>query len=281
MKVRTVCPAKINLSLVVLPPDSSGLHPLRTTFQTIDLCDDLCVTRIEDEAARSAIEVRFDGIPIFDWPEDNTLAKTLRLVGEMFTIPSVRIEIVKRIPTESGLGGGSSNAAGLLRILGRFLAMPLTPDQRADLAAAVGWDVPFFMTGGHAEAEGYGERIRPLEDAPEAWYALAMPNVSVSSAAAYANLDQIDFERAPGSPIGHNDFERVAPCESLDLIERLRSLGADPAMLSGSGSAVFGRFASQEQARRAADVLANEGASWTAVAKNLPRTASLAVRVEA
>jgi len=279
--VRTVCPAKINLSLVVLPPDATGLHPLRTTFLTIGLCDELAVTRLEDPLARSSIHVQFDGIPHFDWPEDNTLAKTLRLVAEMLAIPPLRIELVKRIPTESGLGGGSSNAAGLLRVLGRFLAVPLTPDQRVDLAASVGWDVPFFMTGGHAHAEGYGERLRGLDDPQEKWFALAMPRASVSSAAAYARLDEVDFERAVGYPTGHNDFERVSPPESLDLIGRLRSLGANPAMLSGSGSAVFGRFDRREDAERAARALAEAGTPWTAVAPSLARSSSLAVWVEA
>lgn len=281
MTVRTVCPAKINLSLVVLHADATGLHPLRTTFQTIDLCDELSVTRLEDPSAGSSIAVQFDGIPLFDWPENNTLAKTLRLVAEMLAIPPLRIELVKRIPTESGLGGGSSNAAGLLRVLGRFLAVPLTADQRVDLAASVGWDVPFFMTGGHAHAEGYGERVRALDDPPESWFALAMPRASVSSAAAYARLDEVDFERQDGYPLGHNDFERVAPRESLDLIERLRTLGARPAMLSGSGSAVFGRFDTRQEAERAARTLADEDAPWTKVASSLNRPASLAVWVEA
>lgn len=281
MTVRTLCPAKINLSLVVLPPHASGLHPIRTIFQAVDLCDSLSVTRLEDPGARTTIGVSFENCPAFDWPEDNTVAKTLRLVSEMLTVPALRIELVKRIPTESGLGGGSSDAAALLRVLGRFLPVPLTEDQRSDLAAAVGWDVPFFMIGGHAQAEGYGERVKPLDDPEEAWYVLAMPPMTVSSGAAYSRLDDEPYEPPPGFPVGHNDFERVAPDASRALIERLRALRASPGMLSGSGSAVFGRFPSRPQAEQCREILDREGVPWTAVARRRTRAESLAVQVEA
>lgn len=267
MRTRILCPAKLNLSLIVERPDATGYHPIRTVFQAIQLFDELI---LDSQATATTIEV--EGMAL---PPENTLTKTLRLVGEALLVPPLKITLKKQIPAESGLGGGSSDAAGLLRGLDPCLAAPIPEQLKFEIAVAVGADVPFFLVGGRALGEGYGERLTPLLDPPETWFALARPGVGVSTAQAYAALDALDYPRATDAPLGVNDFERVAPCESTDLIERLQALGASRVMLSGSGSAVFGEFESEGQAALAAGVLAREGAVWTAVAASLTRRTNL------
>lgn len=264
MRMQILCPAKVNLSLVVLQPDSSGYHPLRTVFQAVGLFDELTIESAE------VTTIVAEGITL---PDDNTISRTLRLVGEALVVPPLAIRLSKRIPAESGLGGGSSDAAGLLLALDPFLVSPIPSQLKHEIAVAVGSDVPFFLVGGRAYAEGYGERLTPLPDADVRWLALARPGVGVSTAEAYRRLDTLEYERPEGAPEGYNDFERVAPCESLDLIERLRHLGGNPATLCGSGSAVFGAFATQAEAEQARSALASEGTPWTAVAPTLGRLA--------
>lgn len=267
MRTRVLCPAKLNLSLIVERPDATGYHPIRTVFQAIRLFDELV---LDDQADETTI--RIEGLEL---PPENTLTKTLRLVGEALKIPPLKITLKKHIPAESGLGGGSSDAAGLLRGLNPYLVAPIPEQLKFEIAIAVGADVPFFLVGGRALGEGYGELLTPLPEPPETWFALARPAVGVSTIQAYRALDALDYPRPTDAPLGVNDFERIAPCESTDLIERLQSLGASRAMLSGSGSAVFGEFEAEGQAALAAGVLAREGAVWTAVASSLPRRTNL------
>lgn len=242
------CPAKINTFLAVGPPDDRGWHPLRTIFQAIELHDVLTV----EPAARDAVTFSVPGVP-----ERNTVTKALSLLREVVDVPSVAIHVEKRIPTESGLGGGSSDAAGLLRLLGK--GHPALPE----IALKVGADVPFFLFGGRAKAEGYGERLSPLPDLPERWFVLARPDEGCPTPEMFRRLDATprEFRDFPPDDALHNDFERVAPCASLDLIERLLVHGADDAALTGSGSVVFGRFPSREAAERAEARMASE-APW-------------------
>lgn len=247
MTIEVLCPAKVNLFLAVGPLDSRGYHPIRTVFQAIDLCDTLRITVAGDE----------DQI-VCDWPDlpvDNTLTKALRLVRELVPVPPLRIELEKQIPSESGLGGGSSDAGGLLRALKKLVYPPPPEEFLLDVAAAVGKDVPFFLLGGRTRGEGYGERLTPMPDGPEGWYVIVRPNeVSCSTKEAYARLDALDYPFAefPEEDLQmYNDFERVAPCESLEYLETLGAYGAQGALLCGSGSAVFGLFDDEAKAQMA------------------------------
>lgn len=246
MRVVVRCPAKVNLFLAVGPPAPSGYHPIRTIFQAVGLFDTLTISPAKETSVVS------------DWtglPGDSTLHRVLRLAEELVDVPPIRVELEKRIPAESGLGGGSSDAAGLIRGLRRLCAPPLSARDEAMIARAVGADVPFFLVGGRARAVGYGDRIEPLDNPPVRWMAIARPNVGVSTAAAYRALDAIEREWRdfPSEPEArHNDFELVAPAESLALGRRLVELGAKGALLCGSGSAVFGEFEDQRAAERAA-----------------------------
>ncbi len=264
--IRVKCPAKINTFLAVGPPDSTGYHPLRTIFQAIDLCDEL---EIEPATATS---ISCDWA---DLPADNTLSKALRLFGEIASVPALAIHLTKRIPAESGLGGGSSDAAGLLRALVQIC--PGVPMDHVEMiAATVGADVPFFLCGGRARAEAYGEKLTPLPDAPAQVVLIARPASGSGTAGAYRALDQIDrpFADWPADDrTTYNDFERVAAPASLNLINQMHQLGATCAGLSGSGSAVFGYFGNHQEAQNAAEQFGAGVATW--VTRTLSRQESL------
>ena len=245
------CRAKINTFLAVGPPDDRGWHPLRTVFQEIALADTLFV----EEAPADKVSFSLDGIPA-----ENTVTKALRLLREHVAVPPLRIHVEKRIPAESGLGGGSSDAAGVLREFGKGLPTEIL----GEVALGVGADVPFFLLGGRARAEGYGERVTPLPRLPQRWLVLARPEEGCPTAAMFRQLDAKprEFRDFPTEDTLYNDFERVAPCASLDLIERLLVYGADDAALTGSGSVVFGRFRDRWSAEGAFARISRE-ASWS------------------
>ncbi len=271
MKFRVLCPAKLNLYLAVGARDARGYHPVRTVMQTISLFDILEV-EIGDSATP---QIHLEGAEL---PADNTLTKAHRLSREVFAISASSIRLQKNIPMEAGLGGGSSDAAGLLRAYNHVFAA--SPAELESVAAAVGMDVPFFLTGGRALGEGYGERITPLPDPPEEWYLVVKPPIGCATAEMYAKLDALP-NRATETPDDasnlYNDFERVAPCECLDLIERLKANGARDASLSGSGSAVFGRFPVEPSAQAAKVRIDREGLGESWVAQSLTRTGSLQI----
>lgn len=269
--LRVLCPAKINTFLAVGRVDTRGMHPLRTVFQAIDWCEELTLAPADETRLTS------------NWPDlpmENTLTKALRLAGEYFDIPALHIHLEKRIPHQSGLGGGSSDAAGLLRGLARLIGQPKAPFWN-DVAQAVGADVPFFMVGGRARAEGYGEKLTPLPDPPSQALLVVQPPVTVPTGPAFAALDGLDYpwrEFPEGGEL-YNDFERVAPCECGELAERMQVLGASGAMLTGSGSAVFGEFATHELAERALRALPSELVLHARVCRTLTRAESLAIEV--
>lgn len=262
------CPAKVNLFLAVGPRDSLGYHPLRTIFQAVNLCDTLEIS----VGAESSFLCDDPSVPV-----ENTVTKALRSAAEVVTLPPLAITLRKVIPAESGLGGGSSDAAGLLRALAQLVEFPVGEVER--IALAVGADVPFFLCGGRAKAEGYGERLTPLPDRETEWFVIARPEVGCPTGEAYRRLDETSYEwrEFPADDALYNDFERVAPCECLDLIERLQVHGARDAALSGSGSTVFGRFSTQSAAEAVKEKLAAEGVGRLWVARSLSRSESLAI----
>lgn len=241
-----LCPAKINTFLSVGPPDHKGWHPLRTIFEAISLCDTLTVHFGHSEPGM------FCDWP--DLPEENTLSKTLRLVSESAALPPLRIELEKRIPVQSGLGGGSSDAAGLLKLIKMVYPEALPDYFLNEVALSVGADVPFFLVGGRAKAEGYGEVLTPLIDLPSEWVVVVQPKERVSTPLAFKLLDSQprkwhEFDEADE---GINHFELAAPPVCHTIKRELRELSAEFSLLTGSGSAVFGLFGQNEKAAQIA-----------------------------
>lgn len=274
MKVKAISPAKVNLFLAVGKPDVTNYHPIRTVFQAVSLADELTIQ--DSETGKDEIVCNWP-----DLPPDNTLTKALRLIREMIPVPPLQIELTKNIPDKSGLGGGSSNAAALLRAVNLGMASTIDDYILQDVAAAVGADVPFFLVGGLAQATGYGEKLTPLPDHDPLHLLIVRPNEGVSTAKAYSDIDQLDYDwkTFPVDPLDprslYNDFERVAPCICGELAERLQIHGAQNALLTGSGSAVFGLFPDEKTAINAKNQLKQEGFDQSWVTTTLNRKESL------
>ncbi len=206
-------------------------------------------------------------------PESNTVTKTLRLMGEVASLPPMGLKLTKRIPSQAGLGGGSSDAAGLLRGL-RMLLPAIVPDRDfLAVAKSVGADVPFFLVGGRALGSGYGDVIEPLPDLESRWLVVAKPEVSCPTPEMYTRLDAFRASgRSAPDHMGHNEFGSIAPQDCVALIWRMHELRLGPIDLCGSGSAVFGFAKSEGEAERCAGSLGG-----TAV-RTLGRDESLAIR---
>jgi 4-diphosphocytidyl-2-C-methyl-D-erythritol kinase len=246
------CPAKLNLFLSVGKKDHRGYHPLRSIFQAISLFDELHIER--------ATELSFE-CDDPNVPADNTVTRAARMMMEVADFPPVAVKLIKRIPSEAGLGGGSSDAAGIIRGSKSLMSAMLPDYEKKAIAKSIGADVSFFLVGGRAKAEGYGEKLTPIPSPhPVEWYVVAQPEDRCNTKSAYDRLDEMayDWQDFPVDDILYNDFERVAPCGSLDLIERLLVHEAKDAGLTGSGSAVFGRFRTEDDAKKAEAKLRDE-----------------------
>ena len=255
--------AKINPFLAVGPPDDRGWHPLRTIFQEIDLAD--TITILPHDGKDDLVTFSVEGVPT-----ENTVTRALAMLREQGEeIPPLQVRVEKNIPSEAGLGGGSSDAAGLIR---HFLAGG-SEDVKWFMARAIGADVPFFLFGGRARGTEYGDFVTPLPDLPPRPLVLARPEEGCPTAAMFRSLDAEprEFRDFPSGDVLYNDFERVAPCASLDLIDRLLVHGADDAGLTGSGSVVFGRFPNDAAAARAAERMCEE-APWVHLGHTVARS---------
>ena len=282
--------AKLNLRLRILAREASGLHQLETLFCRLALHDDVWVAPAA--GATAGILLRVEGAEL-GAPEANLAHRAATLWCRRAGVaPACAIQLVKRIPAGAGLGGGSSDAAAVLRALDRLAAAgdapggaaPLGPDELLRLAAALGSDVPFFLAGGPlALAWGRGERLLPLPALPPATVVVAAPAAGMATAAAYARLAEaraagaapaaapeparLDLEALATwrgvAAMATNDFEPLVLARvpaAARALAVLREAGAAPALLTGSGSAVFGVFAAGEGQPAAARAAATAAA---------------------
>ncbi|MBD5627680.1 MAG: 4-(cytidine 5'-diphospho)-2-C-methyl-D-erythritol kinase [Desulfovibrio sp.] len=275
IRLRAGC--KVNLGLRVLGRRPDGYHELDSLFWPLAWpCDELRV-RLRPGAG---ITVRCDA-PGID-PARNTLTKAHAAFAAIAgTAPGLDVELVKRIPSGAGLGGGSSDAAALLLWLNSLLAEALPHEELARAAVAVGADVPFFLTARPSRVTGIGEVVEPLPlPAPPLWLVLACPGIHVSTAETFARLDELRAGSTPPPPApcqndltntaGADNGNRLIGAARLDLENDLEAavfprhpqlaglkaefarLGALSAGMTGSGSSVFGLFAAEAAARCAA-----------------------------
>jgi 4-diphosphocytidyl-2-C-methyl-D-erythritol kinase len=256
--------AKINLTLDVLGKRTDGYHELATVMQTIDLYDTLCLTLTEDRR----IEV-FCDMPELSTGDNLAVRAAEFILQRRDALQPVRspggltIELSKRIPVAAGLGGGSSDAATVLLALQRWWKIPLSQAEMVALAASLGSDVPFFLTGGLALCEGRGEVVTPLPS-PETgfmrWFVLLKPPIGLSTATIFRHLSASDYTdgrysrafcasvqagASPQQEYLHNSLER-------DVLERYPEVarakadmlhaGAQWVQLSGSGPTLFAPF---------------------------------------
>lgn len=262
--------AKINLDLRVLGKRADGFHELRTIFQTVSLADRLDIAFTP--APKTSIELE-DSAAI----ADNLVVRAARLAMDAMRVTGqVEMRLEKRIPMGAGLGGGSSDAAAVLLALPVLARRPLPVATLSALGRQLGSDVPFFLLGGAAVGIGRGTELFPLPDAPALPGVIAAPAIHVSTADAYRALSPrlttesqenkiFSFQSHAWDVINaggfQNDFEPVVferEPRLAALRRKLEKAGAAVAMMSGSGSALFGLFRDREGVRRALERLGEE-----------------------
>ncbi len=263
--------AKINLSLQILGKRHDGYHELVTVFQTVDLADKLTVS-----AGGSGLRIAATGIPVPEHEGNLCLRAACRYFEAAALQPAATIQLEKKIPVGAGLGGGSADAAATVCALHRLVAADVNLGQ---IAADVGSDVAFFLRGGTALGEGRGERITPCPQPTTGYVLLTNPDLRISTRAAYGLLTAASYSDGARTrelfdrlrqgaclltctDLLVNDFEPVIEAhypQLRRLRERLLSAGAAAAMLSGSGSCVFGLFGDEAVADRCARALGEDG----------------------
>jgi len=277
--VRVRAFAKINLSLRVLGTRPDGFHELRTLFQSIALHDTLTIRR-----RRGAFQLTCDD-PQLPVDGRNLIVRAARAAwkasGRRGSPRDVRIDLVKRIPLEAGLGGGSSDGVAALRALGRLWRVDEA--RLRAIAPTLGADVPYFMEGGTVLGLERGDVLVPQPDHPSAWVVLALPDFGVSTRDAYAWWDASasgkQYVASAGPhlrPAYVNDLQKEVAKRHpaiARIVTALRRAGASNAAMSGSGSAVFGLFARKSDATRAAHAISAGLCPRTLVTRTLSRAA--------
>jgi 4-diphosphocytidyl-2-C-methyl-D-erythritol kinase len=276
VRVRSL--AKINLDLRVLWKRPDGFHELRTIFKTISLADTIT---IEYQRGRTRTELNSN----LNIPGNIILRAADMVMHATRATGRLSFDLTKRIPLGGGLGGGSSNAASVLLALPVLLRKPLPFEKLTELAAELGSDVPFFLTGGTAVGIGRGEEIYPLPDIAGYPGLLVAPGIHSSTAEAYQALGREALSDPPPSILNKfqgvacatvnyqtnprtaaiNDFETVVFSQHPQLKSikgKLLKLGAWQAMMTGSGSALFGLFPNRELRDRAAERFRKESANY-------------------
>ena len=270
-------PAKLNLFLHITGRRADGYHTLQTAFQFLEQADRLYFAIRPDREVR-----RFGGPPGVPEAADLCVRAAHRLQAAAACSKGVDIYNDKRLPAGGGLGGGSSDAATTLRVLNRLWDTGLDSTALAGLGLELGADVPVFVHGEAAWAEGVGEQLTPMT-LPEPWFLVLIPAVSVSTADIFSDpqltrdtprMTIRDF--LSGS--GHNDCEAVVRRRHPEVAAALDWLNArSPARMTGTGAGVFAPFASEAQARA---VYRQVPAQWTAfVARGLNRSPLLTAGV--
>lgn len=265
-------PAKINVGLRITGRRPDGYHLLDSLMIPVSLCDEL-VVRVED--GPHAIHVTCDD-PTLPTDHTNLVYKAAALLcREVAATPALHITLHKRIPSGAGLGGGSSDAAAVLKSLNLLLSLGLSEAQLCEMGVKLGADVPFFIPCRAARVEGIGEILTAVAPLPRRWIVLVVPPFGVSTPWAYRQFDELPSSAPldvtfadlppgqwPRSELLVNDLECAVFPDYPQLAE-IKSLlythGADGALMSGSGSSVFGIFTVQETAVHAVTALQPQG----------------------
>ncbi len=259
-------PAKVNYRLEVLRRRPDGYHDLRMIMQRIDLCDEITITLADTPGVR--VSCGREGVP--DGPENIAWRAATALLNLSGREAGIDIAITKNIPVAAGLGGGSSDAATVLLGVNELLGLGLATERLMEIGLTLGADVPFFVFGENALAEGVGEILTAIEAVPPLWLVIVNPNIPVSTAWVYQSLRLTGERNGDTIPRFFEDVADVCAVLANDLEpvtigkypvigeikERLIAEGAAGALMSGSGPTVFGLFEVEDEARRAARSIA-------------------------
>ena len=278
--------AKLNISLDVSKPREDGYHDMVMVMQTVTLCDDITIRLLESGPVTASSNLRY--IP----GDDRNLAvKAAKLYLKKTGREQLgaKIHIQKRIPVGAGMAGGSSDAAAVLRGLNTAFGNELSRNDLMILAGETGSDVAFCLLGGTALAEGRGEILTPLRPFPACFFVICKPEYSVSTPELFQALDKMKIRVHPDTQglleavktsdlkqicrRMYNVFEDVPDRRMKTIAEikrKLMNAGAQGAVMTGTGSAVFGVFRDENKAERTAEGLGKEYPfSVTAVPKGM------------
>ncbi len=266
--LRLPAPAKLNLFLHVTGRRDDGYHELQTLFQFLDYCDEL---RFEPAAPG---EIRVTGNTAVG-PESDLIARAAqRLAAATGCRRGASIRVDKRVPIGGGLGGGSSDAATTLAGLNRLWGLGLDTARLGEIGLTLGADVPVFVAGRAAWAEGVGERLTPVDGVPEPWYLVIKPPVSISTAEVFsapeltrngAKITIADFLSGRGG----NHLQPVVERRYPEVAEALAWLAEfAPARMTGSGACVFAAFSERRQALTLLERLSLEWTGFVARGRN-------------
>jgi 4-diphosphocytidyl-2-C-methyl-D-erythritol kinase len=296
-EIDILAPAKLNLSLRIVGARADGYHLIESIVVPVDLYDRLTVS--VSPAEHSLIEFQSSGMDLGVTEEENLVVRAARLFLKHFRLSAcIRLVLQKEIPVGAGLGGGSSDAAAVLSCLWKVLdrnplSRSLSGQNLTQLAAELGADVPFFLESRPARLSGIGENVDPLASWPDWKFVVVFPWVSLATVDVYryydASLTKLDgessvpisaFDRTSPHALMVNDLEnaalRIFP--GLQMIkERLFEEGARAAMMTGSGSAVFGIWETAADARAAARRINRRG-FWARAVSILMERPRLVVR---
>lgn len=270
MEIIEKAPAKINLGLDILKKrEEDGYHELEMVMASVDLADKLIMREIPND--KIIVQTNATFLPV---DEKNNVYQAIALVKKQFGISKgVSVEIQKHIPVAAGLGGGSSDAAAVLRGVNRLWQLGLSKKELGDIGFEVGTDVPYCVHGTTAFVSGRGELVEELPAMPQCWVVLVKPQFSVSTRKIFAaiemegmihpNIDALKtaiFEQDYDKMIANvgNAMEQATMARRPvvgDIKERMMRYGADVAVMSGSGPTVFGLFQNYSRAKRVYNAL--------------------------
>lgn len=245
---------KINLGLYVIRRREDGYHDLETVFYPIPLHDNLSIAPLRMSDAPYALQIA--GAPIAGDAESNLIVKVYRQLCEDYELPPLDIYLYKRIPMGAGLGGGSSDAAAMMCLLNDTFSLGMTCEEMERRVAKLGADCAFFIQARPSFATGIGDQLTPINVSLKGWtLVLVKPDTFVSTKEAYGGITprrpEVALTESLQRPVEEwravvkNDFEesvfRAHP-EIAAIKETLYDMGATFALMSGSGSTVFGLF---------------------------------------
>lgn len=257
--VTILCPAKLNLTLDITGVQENGYHTMDMVMQAVSLTERVTLTR------SSGLRITAAGsrLPL---DEKNTAYQAAQtFFTEEGLLGGVEIHIEKATPIRAGMAGGSADAAAVLYGLDLLYGARLSRERLLELGAMVGADVPFCLAGGTAHVTGFGEKVQPLAPIPFCRFVVVMPGYGISTPAAFAAYDKVGANRRPDtaaalSAICGGDYPALAKAmantlekasagpKTAEICKTLTACGADAALMTGSGAAVFGMFSSDAAA---------------------------------
>lgn len=275
-EVRLKARAKINISLDVVRKREDGYHDLSMIMQTINLYDKVNIRIGSKKSAPIVLKTNLSFLPT---DEKNLVYRVIEYMKLTYDIKeNIFVDLYKLIPIAAGLAGGSADAAATIKAMNKLFNLGLSQEDMIAIGKRFGADIPYCIIGGTVLAEGIGDQMTLLEPFPECYIVIAKPNISVSTAFVYGNLKLNDVKDRPNNKmlieaINNGELNTISNnlCNVLeevtineypiitDIKKMMLEYGALGALMSGSGSAVFGIFDRKDIAARATNLLKKQG----------------------